>query len=173
MKFIIITLLAFYTTILLGQNSTNSNQDNKNSSNSFQEKLRKAEPSKNAERKGVHDALVDYIEAFYEGDSTKIIRSISPTVTKYGYMKSKKTNEYEGFAMPFDQMIKWVNTKSKVVDAKFSKVEKVEIYEVQDKTASGKVTAWWGTDYVLLEKIDAKWFLKMILWQGPLKETKK
>jgi hypothetical protein len=72
--------------------------------------------------------------------------------------------------MPFDKMIIWVNTKSKVVNAKFSGIEKVEIYEIQDKTASGKVTAWWGTDYVLLEKIDEKWFLKMILWQGPLKK---
>jgi hypothetical protein len=160
--------LTFFCTTFFGQDSKKIVK--KTSKNTTSIKQKKIDHKTNPDWQGVHDALIDYIEAFYEGDSTKIVRSISPTVSKYGYMKNKQTSEFEGSAMPFKDMITWVNTKSKVVNAKFSAIEKVEIYEIQDKTASGKVTAWWGTDYVLLEKIDGKWFLKMILWEGPLKK---
>jgi lipopolysaccharide export LptBFGC system permease protein LptF len=170
MKLLILTFLTFFCTSIFGQNSENKKIIQKTLSNKTLTKNNKMENKKNAEWQGVHDALMDYIEAFYEGDSAKIIRSISPTVSKYGFMKNDKTNEYEGRAMPFEDMITWVNTKSKVYNKKFSDIEKVEIYEIQDITASGKVTAWWGTDYVLLEKVGEKWFLKMILWEGPLKK---
>jgi hypothetical protein len=38
--------------------------------------------------------------------------------------------------------------------------------------ASGKVTAWWGIDYILLEKINNKWMIRMVLWQGPIATIK-
>jgi hypothetical protein len=41
-------------------------------------------------------------------------------------------------------------------------------HKIQDQTASAKVTAWWGTDYILLENINDKWMIRMVLWQGPL-----
>ncbi|MEI9909355.1 MAG: nuclear transport factor 2 family protein [Bacteroidota bacterium] len=49
-------------------------------------------------------------------------------------------------------------------------VKKIEVYEVQDQTASGKVTAWWGTDYILLAKVSNQWMIRAVLWQGPLKK---
>jgi hypothetical protein len=170
MKLLIISFFTFYCANIFGQNVENKNATKSSFHKSALKKQHKNENKDNADWQGVHAALMDYMEAFYNGDSTKIIRFISTSVSKFGYMKNAKTNEYEGWPMSFNEMITWVNSKSKKVNAKFSDIEKVEIYEIQDKTASGKVTAWWGTDYVLLEKIDGKWFLKMILWQGPLKK---
>jgi hypothetical protein len=43
----------------------------------------------------------------------------------------------------------------------------VEIYDVQDQTASAKLTAWWGTDYLLLARIDGRWMIRQVLWQSP------
>jgi Putative lumazine-binding len=170
MKLLILIGLTFFCSSMLAQNPENRTSVKKTLTQTNLSKQKKTQVKNNAEWQGVHDALMDYIGAFYEGDTTKIIRSISPLVSKYGYMKNEKTKEYEGFAMPFADMITWVKKNSKKINAKFTGIEKVEIYEIQDKTASGKVTAWWGTDYVLLEKINEKWFLKMILWEGPLKK---
>jgi hypothetical protein len=43
----------------------------------------------------------------------------------------------------------------------------VEVYDVQNQTASAKLTAFWGTDYLLLGKYDGKWMISSVLWQSP------
>ncbi|MBC7790917.1 MAG: nuclear transport factor 2 family protein, partial [Anaerolineae bacterium] len=40
-------------------------------------------------------------------------------------------------------------------------------FDVLDQTASAKLTAWWGTDYLLLGKYDGKWMISHVLWQSP------
>lgn len=123
----------------------------------------------NNEKEKVHRAMMDYIEAFYEGDTSKIMRSILPSVTKYGYMRNRNGG-YIGEPMSFQEMIDYVIGVSKnPKKAKVGPDEKVEIYDILDQTASGKVTAWWGTDYILLEKVKDKWMIKMVLWQSPVK----
>lgn len=118
----------------------------------------------------VERALLDYIEGFYEGDTSKIIRGVLPDVTKYGYWKNKETGEYGGEPMSFAEMKAYAKrVKEKGKFARPDAPKKVEIFEVQDQTASGKVTAWWGTDYILLGKYDGDWKIVHVLWQGPLK----
>ncbi|MBC7873438.1 MAG: nuclear transport factor 2 family protein [Ferruginibacter sp.] len=125
----------------------------------------------NSDKDKVHSAMMDYIEGFYEGDSGKIIRSISQLVVKYGYWKEKTSAVYAGEPMSYREMIDYaVSEGKKTKKAKIGALEKAELYEVQDLTASGKVTAWWGTDYLLLEKVNDRWMIRMILWQGPLKK---
>ena len=124
-----------------------------------------------ADKAKVSKAMMEYIEGFYEGDSSKIINCISPEVVKYGYWKNKKTGKYDGEAMSYKQMIDYaVDTKAKNKQTKPGTIKKVQVFEVQDQTASGKVTAWWGTDYILLEKVNDKWMIRMVLWQGHLKK---
>ena len=43
----------------------------------------------------------------------------------------------------------------------------VTLLDVQDQTASAKVRAWWGTDYLLLAKYDGRWMILQVMWQGP------
>src|SRR5687768_482665 len=59
--------------------------------------------SNDADREAVRRAALDYLEGFYEGDTTKISRSVMPTVFKYGY--SKRPTGYRGMQMPYDQFI--------------------------------------------------------------------
>ncbi len=121
------------------------------------------------DEKGVERALLDYLEGFYEGDTMKIIRGVLPEVTKYGYWKDESTGAYGGEPMSFEEMKSYA--KSVKETERFPKAtapKKIEIYEVQDQTASGKVTAWWGTDYILLGKYEGDWKIVHVLWQGPL-----
>ena len=43
----------------------------------------------------------------------------------------------------------------------------VIVYEVVNQTASGKVIAMWGIDYMHLAKHDGRWKILNILWQEP------
>jgi len=128
-----------------------------------------AQPSTDKDK--VVAAMMDYIEGFYNGDSAKIIRSISPSVTKYGYWKEKDSTTYAGEAMSYKEMIKYaVDVSKRTKKRTVGPAEKAEILDLQDQTASGKVTAWWGTDYILLEKVNDTWMIRMVLWQGPPKK---
>jgi hypothetical protein len=125
-------------------------------------------PDENTE--GVKRALLDYVEGFYEGDTTKLVRSVLPEVKKYGYWKEEKSGQYAGEAMSYQEMMDYANgVKKKKKFPPATAPKEVNVFEIQDQTACGKVTAWWGTDYILLGKYDGRWKIVHVLWQGPLK----
>ena len=122
------------------------------------------------EKEKVTRACLDYIEGFYEGDTSKLIRSIKPSLYKLGYWKDKNTGLYafDG-TMSYRQAIdyaKRVNEKKNF--AKPDAPKKVEVLDVQNSIAAAKVTAWWGVDYILLSKQDDEWMIESVLWEGPL-----
>ena len=106
----------------------------------------------NLDEQLVEKACLDYIEGFYEGDTTKIKNSVKPTLYKFGYWKNKQTGNYEGDGhMTFQQAINYakeVFEKKNYVSEKAPK--KVEILDIINHIASAKITAWWGVDYILL-----------------------
>ncbi len=42
----------------------------------------------------IERACLDYIEGFYEGDTTKLIGCLNPALYKFGYWQDKKTGNY-------------------------------------------------------------------------------
>jgi hypothetical protein len=123
-----------------------------------------------ADREAVIRAATDYLEGFYEGDTVKLARALRADMSKYGFW-GDSTGKYAGERMTFAEAIdygKKVKARNRPVPVNWPK--EVTVFEVQDQTASAKVTAWWGTDYLLLGKYDGKWMISDILWQGPLKK---
>ncbi len=116
----------------------------------------------------VSNAVKDYVDAFYYGDSSKIYRSISPQVVKFGYYMPKGKTVCEGEPMSFKEMVEYaLNVKKRGVSPDVEKFPKqIEVFDVQDQTASAKLTAWWGTDYLLLAKIGGHWMITHVLWQS-------
>jgi len=45
--------------------------------------------------------------------------------------------------------------------------KEVIVFEVLDQTASAKVVAWWGIDYLLMAKAEGRWQITHVLWQSP------
>lgn len=121
----------------------------------------------------VFAAVEDYVDALYLVQPERIKKSVHPELMKKGFWKGKDKTSYE-FAgiMTFDQLVdlagKW-NAKGAVSK---NAIKKIDIYDVQDQTASAKLTAHWGTDYFQLAKFDGKWMIVNILWQGPLQQPK-
>jgi hypothetical protein len=115
----------------------------------------------------VYAAIEDYVDGLYLVQPDRIKKSVHPNLMKKGFWRPKDKTVYEPETiMTFDQLVdlasKW-NAKGNVPkDA----VRKIEIFDVQDQTAIGKLTAVWGTDYFQLAKYDGKWMITNIVWQS-------
>jgi hypothetical protein len=125
-------------------------------------------PQQSSDREAVHRAAMDYIEGFYEGDSTKLMRSVRPDVFKYGYFVPRDSTRYKGQQMTWPEFLAFArNVKKSGRVRPATDPKEVQIYEVLDQTASVKVTAYWGIDYLLLARHDGKWMISHVLWQSP------
>lgn len=118
----------------------------------------------------VSAAILNYVEALYEAKPELIVESVHPDLHKFGYYRAKDATTYEGSSMTFKQLQelagKW-NAKKWLPD---DAPKHITIFEIQDKTATAKLTAYWGTDYFHLAKIDGKWMIMNVLWQSPPQE---
>ncbi len=124
------------------------------------------------DKENITRACLDYIEGFYEGDSSKLVRSLQPTLHKYGFWKDKTTGRYapDGY-MTFQQAKNYANNVlAKKNFAKADAPKSVVVLDIQNAIASAKVTAWWGVDYILLSKQNDKWMIEQVLWEGPLQK---
>lgn len=120
------------------------------------------------EKQLVTDAVTDYVDGFYFGDTTKILRSISPQVIKYGFYRKRDEANYNGEPMSFREMLDYATSVGKRKNPNADKLpKKVEVFDVLNMTASAKLTAWWGTDYILLSKLNGRWMITHVLWQSP------
>ncbi len=122
-----------------------------------------------SDQEAVREAVLDYVEGFYEGDSTRLVRSVHPTVTKYGYFVRRGETAYTGEPMSYQAMMDYANhiAADPARKARPDAPKQITLFDVQDQTASAKLEAWWGTDYILLGKYDGKWMIVHVLWQSP------
>ena len=115
----------------------------------------------------VRRAVLDYVEGFYEGDTAKLVRSVRPDVHKFGFWRPTDSTRYAGETMPFAEFLSYArNVKARNRPAPPTARKDVVVFDVQDQTASAKLTAFWGTDYLLLGKYDGRWMVSSVLWQS-------
>ena len=108
-------------------------------------------------------AVLDYVEGVYKTDPAKIERSVHPELAKRGFFVDKQGATES--TMSFTEFIEHVKTYNK--DGQFPPDAPKEIimYEVLDHTASVKLIAAWGIDYMHLAKYHGKWMIIHVLWQ--------
>ena len=124
------------------------------------------------DKEAVRQAALDYIESIYEVNPAKVERSVHPDLAKRGFYTKKGESVYTPHIMTFAQLVELAKTYNKNGIVPKDAPKKVAIYEVLDQTASAKVTASWGSDYLHLAKYEGKWKIINILWQSPPKETR-
>jgi SAM-dependent methyltransferase len=111
----------------------------------------------------VKQAILDYVEGVYEADPTRIEHSVHPDLAKRGFFVNKEGSTES--IMSFAQFIEHTKTYNK--DGQFppDAPKEITIYEVLDHTASAKLTAAWGIDYMHLAKYSDRWMIVHVLWQ--------
>lgn len=119
-----------------------------------------------ADRAAVQQAALDYVEGIYTSDVSRIERSVHPQLTKRGFWRESPTLPWGPQAtMTYDQLVALTKTWNAKKD-RDTTIKKVDVYEVLDQTATAKVTAMWGIDYMHLAKYDGRWKIINILWQA-------
>lgn len=120
-----------------------------------------------ADREAVRRAALDYVEGFYEGDTTRFLRSVRPEVDKFGFWKNDQ-GTYQSGSFPWARFFEFAR---RVREGKTrtppNAPKEVIVLDVQDQTAAAKVRAYWGTDYFLLGRYDGRWMIRHVLWQDP------
>lgn len=119
----------------------------------------------------VRQACFNYIDAFYKADTTLAYQSVHPTLQKRGFSFDQKTRSYsKQMEMPFPALIRLAKVWNKEGKrASADSPRKVDVFDIADKTATAKVTAVWGIDYLHLIKENDRWMIVNVLWQSPPK----
>ncbi|HYG08444.1 MAG TPA: nuclear transport factor 2 family protein [Pyrinomonadaceae bacterium] len=131
-----------------------------------------AQEGADAEREAVRQAVLDYVEGIYTVDASRIERSVHPELAKRGFFVKKGETAYSSGVMTFQQLVELAKTYNKNGRVPKDAPKDVVIFDVADQTASAKLTAVWGIDYIHLAKYDGKWKFVNVLWQTPPKPNK-
>ena len=120
------------------------------------------------DREAVRQAMLDYVEGIYNVQPERLERSVHPDMIKRGYYKKNAGDADFAFepmtrAQLMTLAANWNKEKKRPIE-KYAK--EVIVYEVVDQTASGKVIAMWGIDYMHLAKYDGRWQIINIVWQA-------
>jgi len=124
------------------------------------------------EQEAVRQAVLDYVEGVYEVSHTRIERSIHPDLAKKGFFVKKGETVYSPHTMTFAQLVELSKNYNKDGHVSKDAPKDVVVYDISDQTASAKLTAVWGIDYIHLAKYDGKWKIINVLWQTPPKPAK-
>ncbi len=126
-----------------------------------------------SEEDAVKKACMNYLEGFYEGDTTKLKAALVPKLYKIGYWKANGEVQHKfSNQMTYTAAIDYaLDVKAKKQFAPASAPKEVKIFEVSEHIAAAKVTAWWGIDYLLLSKEHGTWMIEEVIWEGPLKKN--
>ena len=118
------------------------------------------------DHEAVKKAVLDYVEALYEADSARIERSVHRDLFKLGFERDKD-GTYKPYRMTYQELYDLAGRWNKTGRIPKNSKKEIVVYDVADQTASAKLTAMWGIDYLHLAKFDGKWMITDILWQTP------
>jgi hypothetical protein len=118
------------------------------------------------DREAVKQAVLDYVEALYEADSSRIERSVHRDLFKLGFERDKD-GTYKPYRMTYQELYDLAGRWNKSGRIPKNSTKEIVVFDVADQTASAKLTARWGIDYLHLAKFDGKWMITDILYQSP------
>ena len=118
------------------------------------------------DREAVKQAVLDYVEALYEADSSRIERSVHRDLFKLGFERDKD-GTYKPYRMTYQELYDLAGRWNKSGRIPKDSKKEIVVFDVADQTASAKLTARWGIDYLHLAKFDGKWMITDILYQTP------
>jgi hypothetical protein len=124
------------------------------------------------EYKLVNSAILDYVEGLYLVDSTRIDKSVDKKLRKIGFWYNADKKQYvDNLEMTHTQLsnlaARWNKNGNRVHK---NSPKEIEIFDINSKTASAKLTAEWGIDLFHLAKVNNQWKIVNVIWQSQPKE---
>ena len=124
-------------------------------------------PPADADRAAVEAAVLDYVDALYDVDTLRVERSVHPELAKRGFARSREGG-YRELKMTYAELHRLATTWNAAGRLDRARAPReVVVYDVLDQTATAKLTAAWGVDYLHLARYDGRWRIVNVLWQSP------
>jgi len=125
-----------------------------------------------ADREAVRQAVLDYVEGVYNVDPSRIERSVHPKLAKLGFRRPPDEDAYSpGSTTTFERLVEIAKNYNKEGQLSKDAPKEVTVFDVLDQTATVKLVAEWGVDYMHLAKFDGKWMIVNVLFQSPPKKS--
>lgn len=116
----------------------------------------------------IENVISAYADAFYEADQQKFRNLAHSNFVKRGSRYNVERGSYEHVEeIDFSQLVEQAGKWNKENIDKADPVKHIVIYDIQDISATARLTAAWGIEYFHLSKIDGKWYIMNALWQSP------
>ena len=126
-----------------------------------------------ADREGVKRAALDYAESYYEGNGEKMEAALSPDLAKRIANTNAQGRSSLGHmsALTLVQVIRTGGGKN---TAKDEQIKTVTILDMMTNSATVKLEMRDWVDYMHIAKMNGKWVIVNVLWEGkPRKDDKK
>lgn len=124
-------------------------------------------PEWTADQQAVHDTIEDYVLGFYRSDTERLASALSPDLVKLGFWRDSSEEPYgDAKHMTYEQALELAGSRNLEEQRGGPLPYEIELFEVCDKTACGKVTAVWGQDTFQLVHAGGEWRIHHILWQS-------
>jgi hypothetical protein len=120
---------------------------------------------KSTDTEAVRQAALNYVTAVYESRPELIEQSVHQQLTKHGFMRQSDGTYKQGqmtYAQLLDVARNWNKDRKRDTS-----IKEVQVLDVLDQTATAKIRASWGIDYMQLAKFDGTWKIINIVWQTP------
>ncbi len=124
------------------------------------------EAARAEDRVAIQQAILDYAEGLYTVDPSRIERSVHPELAKVGFWRPSADAWYRTTRQDYDEMVKLAQTWNEDghVNARTAPRD-IVLLDMMDQTASAKLVAEWGIDYLHLAKIEGRWVIMNVIWQ--------
>jgi hypothetical protein len=114
----------------------------------------------------IEQAVLNYANSIYEMKPELLDNSVHPKLQKVGYWANEDGSGYQEMWMSFAELKELAGhfNKDGQIDAATAKRE-VKILGQLDKTATVRLDAEWGIDFIHLVKEGGTWMIMNVIWQ--------
>ena len=113
--------------------------------------------------------VYDYVEGVYEQDPKRLLAALHPQFVKRGYGWSSERTEYVMTEMTAEELA--ALTLTMYAERTPRPIKEIVVLDALDQTASVKLTADWGIDYLHLARLNERWLILNVVWQAHPRET--
>ena len=110
----------------------------------------------------IRRTVLDYIEGIEEGDPSRIERSTHPDLKARGLLVAEEGAQ-SLIPLTFGQLLELRNASRQMGKMPQAARTDMLIFDLGDRIATVKLTAWWGTDYLHLAKDHEHWMIVNLL----------
>lgn len=117
------------------------------------------------ETAAIRQTALDYIEGFYEGDASRMERSLHPELAKRITHPDSGTGRSHFAEMSALTLTQFTRDKANRPTPKAEQIKGVTVLDVFQNAASAKVVASTWIDYLHLSKFNGRWVIVNVLWE--------